>query len=213
MELSRFFSQVVNHASPYLFYLLVLILILSVTIIAYLFYKSRKQQNTQSETEEPLTASPKEKVFSSLTLFPTLSTVKQTFRDGLQVLKAAIPGRNYRYKIPWYLMVGELGSGKTTLLQNSGMDLPLGAPEQVHGMHNGFNWWFFNQGVVLDVDGDYFQTPENANRDIKDWEAFLQSLLASRPQRAIDGVVLTGSDVVGSRYQSQSLVLLVLIKF
>ena len=176
MELTKFFSQLISYASPYLPYLLVLILILSAALIIFLLYKSRKYKNSQSKTEEPPMGFLKKKVFGSLTQFPSLATMKQNFREGLNILKEAIPGRNYQYKIPWYLMIGGPRSGKSTLLENTGLDLPLGVPDQTQGIHNGFNWWFFNHGVVLDVDSDYFETDENVGPELKDWAAFLQTL-------------------------------------
>ena len=65
------------------------------------------------------------------------------------------------------------------------MSLPLGVPEKNPGESESFNWWFFNKGVVLDINSAFFR--DSGSRA---WEAFLKILLKNRSQRALDGIIL-----------------------
>ncbi|HEU4386678.1 MAG TPA: type VI secretion protein IcmF/TssM N-terminal domain-containing protein, partial [Blastocatellia bacterium] len=119
-------------------------------------------------------------------------------------MKSYVTGRDYRYQLPWFLLLGESGSGKTTALAASGLELPLKSPhDPPPSFRPGVNWCFFNKGVVLDVAGDYVLRNDAITSDESGWHTLLRLLLKHRPQRAIDGVILAipCTDLTGQHTQ------------
>lgn len=52
-------------------------------------------------------------------------------------------------------------------------------------------WWFFEKGIVIDVSGDLVLQADGFSSNEKLWRLFLRLLQKHRPERPIDGVVLT----------------------
>lgn len=128
--------------------------------------------------------------------------LRASFSKAIRVLKAHVAGRDYRYRIPWFLMIGESRSGKTTLLGNTGLNLPVGPPtEHVRGIKQGLNWCFFDKGVVLDVSGDYVLHSDGETSNNAGWNTISRLLQKHRPQRPLDGVILTipCEDLIGAK--------------
>lgn len=120
--------------------------------------------------------------------------VSRLFNRALSRMRQQVAGKNYRYQIPWYLLIGEPGSGKTTLLARSGLHPAFGRPSSgQNGGSEKLAWWFFDEGVVLDTDGECLVpspgTPGRRNL----WDDLLQALVRNRPQRPIDGIIVAVS--------------------
>lgn len=109
------------------------------------------------------------------------------FRAFLKTLRLHVSGRDYRYQIPWVLLIGEEGAGKSTLLHHLQMDRPFGAPEV---SEVGCDAWLFDQGVVLDLAGRYVLNHE-AGSDAPCWLQFLRTLHGIRPRKPLEAIVLT----------------------
>jgi hypothetical protein len=95
------------------------------------------------------------------------------------------------YEKPWYLLCGEPGVGKTAALRAGRLPMALGPDGQpVTDVQQGaqgtylFDWWFFEDAVVLDSAGDLI-----ANTDDR-WTAFLARVRAARPHRPVNGLLL-----------------------
>ncbi|MFH1350713.1 MAG: type VI secretion protein IcmF/TssM N-terminal domain-containing protein [Pseudomonadota bacterium] len=202
---------------PVLPYVLGGVLILIIFFLLFLFFVlwgSRKKvpppkkDETPPEGEEPLLEMDqdiegKEKTREGRLLFPVLN-LRRSFSKAISLLRAQVPGRTYRYKIPWFIMVGEKGSGKTTALGSSGINLSMGKAlvERIRGMQ-ACNWWFFDRGVVLDIAGDLVLRGDGRSSDDRAWRALLRLLQKYRPERPLDGVILTipCTDLIGPRDQ------------
>lgn len=118
--------------------------------------------------------------------------LRRSFEQALRFLSRAIPGRNPRYRLPWYLMLGQARSGKTTLLGRSGLSLPFGEPVPPPGSsRTDCGWWYYQQGIVLDLSGDLVLRSDGRTSDNDAWQTFLRLLERSRPERPADGLVLT----------------------
>jgi type VI secretion system protein ImpL len=115
----------------------------------------------------------------------------RTFKQALRILRQRIPGRDFRYRVPWFLMMGETGGGKTTLLNNVGLPQPLG---QIGGdpfaLRRAVTFWMYTNGIVVDVDGHMVASPDGAASDEGAWHHFLALLRRHRPERPIDGVII-----------------------
>lgn len=131
----------------------------------------------------------------------SLSNLRWSFASAVSLIEANLASRWRRYRIPWFLLLGESGSGKTVLIECSGIDRAFKvAGESVQ--HVGVGWNFFNRGVVLDVAGEYLGASEQGGD--RTWQALLHQIEKYRPQRPIDGVVLTisASALVASEHSA-----------
>jgi type VI secretion system protein ImpL len=113
------------------------------------------------------------------------------FRRALAELRRHLGAGDSRYRLPWYLLLGEEASGKSRLFADSGLNLPLGAPaEPSPDSGEGVAFWFFDHGVVLDVAGEYVLGAGGGTPNERGWRHFLSLLRENRPERPLDGVVL-----------------------
>ena len=105
-------------------------------------------------------------------------------------------GKKALSALPWYLVVGPPGAGKTTAILQSGLRFPAGA-ERVRGVGGTRNcdWFFSDQAILIDTAGRY--TTEDEDRE--EWDAFLDALRESRPDRPINGVLvgISAQDLLG----------------
>lgn len=116
--------------------------------------------------------------------------IQRSFRRGIRRLRGYVSGWQHRYKVPWFLLAGAAGSRDLDLLAGAGLGLPFGEPPMTE---SGCTWWFFDRGVVLDVDGDLLLRADGSSSDERGWRTLLRLLQKHRPQRPIDGMVLTVS--------------------
>lgn len=115
----------------------------------------------------------------------------RSFVAAIRTLRGYVPERDFRYRIPWVLWLGEPGSGKTTALAAAGLERPFpAAPEDPIAPKAGCRWNFFNQGVALDVAGSYFAAGNGLPADDAGWRTLLRLLSRHRGARPLDGVVL-----------------------
>lgn len=139
--------------------------------------------------------------FAQFGFFPTTSFSK-SFAHALNIMHAFVGGKKFRYQLPWIVMVGARESGKSTILQSLDLDKPIGRP---HFSDEGgdkplCDWWFYNHGILLDLDGKIVLNPSQPTSDEENWQLFLNLLAHHRPKRPLDGVVLTipASEIIGS---------------
>lgn len=124
----------------------------------------------------------------------------RSFKQAIRLLRQGIPGRDFRYRVPWFVMLGATGSGKTTLMNNVGLPQPFGL---VGGdpfvLRKALTWWMFTNGVVLDLDGTMVASPSGRGSDEATWRRFLTLLRRNRPERPLDGVVIAipAHDLIG----------------
>lgn len=118
-------------------------------------------------------------------------SLRESFARAMALLRRAIPGRGWRYASPWVLVMGEAGSGKRTLLEGVALDRPFGAEAMpADGAVPDCAWHFFDQGVVLDISGDMISRQDTGPDDVR-WREFTRLLQRHRPERGLDGIVLT----------------------
>ncbi|MCA9482122.1 MAG: hypothetical protein KC553_00125 [Nitrospina sp.] len=188
--------KTVSAFSYYIPHALASLLLLGLSAFIYIKIKNRKGEDEETggleEDQDP--GSPRH--HRSASWFK----LRKNLRRALATLKANVYGRHHRYQIPWFLLVGETGSGKTEALHHTDITLPLGAPEEnLEGSREGWKWWFFDQGIVIDVDGDYVLRTDGQPTDHRGWRHVLNLLQKNRPQRPVDGIILTipATDLVG----------------
>lgn len=117
-----------------------------------------------------------------------------SFGRGIGFLKGRAAGRDYRYQVPWILMLGGYQSGTSTVLANAGVSTPLdGEGGPAFGLAQGLEWWFYQRGLVLNPPSDMVLRSDGRTSDDNGFDLFLNWLQRKRPRRPLDGVVLTVS--------------------
>jgi len=116
----------------------------------------------------------------------------------LSALKTNLPGRQGVYRLPWYLVMGLEQAGKSSLIQRSGQTYTLtNVTRNSRADQNplGFDWWIGDDGVLIDPDGELLSQSygEGASSELTHrlWQHFIHWLEQNRPQRPLNGVVLT----------------------
>jgi type VI secretion system protein ImpL len=176
---------------PHILGMMLIIGIIAIGIIIYLVRRARKGAQATEKTEPERQVDDADVFGDEVDDLPLLP-LKKSFKYAINLLRTHVRGRNFRYSLPWYLMIGPKSAGKSTALEYTGLNLPVGRPEdEWEGAPADCKWWFFDRGVVLDVDGDYVQRGTGRTSNVRGWRRLLQLLVDYRPRRPIDGVVLT----------------------
>ncbi len=183
MKLLLYFS---NHIFLFLGILLILTL-----LMAWAFYillkKSKPKKKARSEAEEA--ALNKDAVARR---YDSPAKMKASFLNSIAFLKKRVSGKDFKYRTPWFVMIGESQVGKTTLLMNTGLGKPMGnEPVESRKEKHAIQWWFFDRGVVIEPNGEMVLKPDGRNFNKSAWIYFLKLLKKHRPNRPLDGVILT----------------------
>lgn len=121
-----------------------------------------------------------------------ISALALSFIRAMEFLRNHLDSIHYKYRLPWYLLIGTSYSGKTSLLNGADFVLPVGQPDFTSGEpHPGCTWWLLNRGIVLDIRGDYLIKERGTDAEEKGWRGLTALLARYRAQRPIDGIILT----------------------
>jgi len=178
--------------------ILILILLLTLAVSFFLYLVIRRARKVSFTPDDGVKAQADEKDPSPVNFLQYASDLelRTSFRRALRVLKHHVTGRDYRYRAPWYLLAGESKSGKTSLLDSNGLKLSIN--DAIEGKSRQLNWYFFDDGVVIDVPGD-FVLRSNKTANHRGWNTIMRLLQKHRPQRPLDGIILTipATDLIG----------------
>ncbi|HXB21584.1 MAG TPA: type VI secretion protein IcmF/TssM N-terminal domain-containing protein, partial [Candidatus Solibacter sp.] len=176
------------------------LVILLVVLMLVVLWRTRKKQDAQlsegatAEQEEKAIAQPDDAKTSAKRMnantLPEIA-LRWSVSSALRFLRRNSTGRDFRYRAPWYMVVGAANSGKTTMLEHSGISLSLREGATDFGVSHGVGWRFFDGGVLLDVPGDFFLHAGRPGSDERSWKSLLRNLQRYRPGRPLDGIVLT----------------------
>lgn len=160
-----------------------IIIILGVIVV---LLKKSKGKKKSSEPKEKVDKATKNKRYDSL------FQLRLSFVEALAFLKSRVSGRNYIYKTPWFLMLGESRNGKSTILANTGLGTPLGnLKAEQSGQKKGVQWWFYDYGVMIEPKGEFVLKQDGMTSNKNGWGNIIKLLKKFRPHRPIDGVILT----------------------
>lgn len=119
-----------------------------------------------------------------------IESMRSNFEEGIEKLRKA--GKNV-YDLPWFLLAGQAGSGKTEAIRRSHAkeDFPPGLNDLMQGVGGtlNMNWWFTNQGIILDTAGRVFEEKVEAGKT-NEWQEFLKLLKRVRKNTPINGFLL-----------------------
>lgn len=118
-------------------------------------------------------------------------SLRNSFRQAVELIEANIASRSERYSIPWVLVLNEgAGSGQLPIEQ-SGVASALSTEAAMAASAQGISWHFFDRGIVVDIQGAYLGSPDDEDAAEKPWDEFLGLCRKYRPQRPFDSVVIT----------------------
>ena len=199
-------------------YILLIIVILAIVLMIFLIMGAENASKLDAKTKKKEPKKKKEKIYGLppwggkiseylvLNGWVTVNPLSLNFLKGLEFLEQTLNSVHYKYRLPWFLVMGAKESGKTSLLKSSGIYLPVGSPEFTFQNTNQFSWWFFDKGIVLDVDGTLVIDKNGAVARDHDWRQLISLLGRYRTSRPLDGIVLTipADEIYGSHALSQS---------
>jgi type VI secretion system protein ImpL len=166
----------------------IVLLLVGVLIFLYLVIKRSRKLSFAADAAVKPDTDKKEPAPSEFLQYGSDLELRSSFRRALRTLKTHVTGRDYRYRVPWYLLAGESQSGKTSILDSNGLRVSIN--DSLESNRGRLNWFFFDDGVVMDVSGD-FVLRNNKTANHRGWNTILRLLQKHRPQRPLDGLVLT----------------------
>ena len=128
-----------------------------------------------------------------------VAELRARLKEALKTLRKSL-GRGSIYQLPWYLLIGSPGAGKTTALVNSGLHFPLAnemgmQPIQGVAGTRHCDWWFTNEGILIDTAGRYTSQDGEQETDKAGWKGFLKLLRKHRRRQPLNGaIVVIGLD-------------------
>jgi type VI secretion system protein ImpL len=177
-----------NSTAPLFLLILVVLAIAVVAVVIVLtLRKARKSAGTlpaDADSGKPAAA-------GALSPNTAAKGVVLSFSRAMAFLRDHVAGRDYRYQVPWLLVMGPQGAGTSTLLAHAGSSAPLtrhGGP--AFGVPAGPEWWFYERGLVLNVPGEMVRRADGRTSDQVGWFALLQLLVRRRARRPLDAVIL-----------------------
>ena len=113
-------------------------------------------------------------------------SIVKSFFKALDFLKTSL-GTGYKYKLPWYMIIGAEKSGKSSLMSDFTHEEIYDDEEE----ETPCNWWFLKSGVVLDIQGALFLPKSGFNADDNSWNILLNMLGRYRSACPLNGIILT----------------------
>ncbi len=195
---------VINPVWPYVAAILLLLLVLAslyllVTMVAALIRRRvlsrqfRAQRPAAGATAAVVPAAAEIERFAVLPDGVSTASLERSFADVLDLLKRHVPNRQFRYQIPWFVSIGDTGAGKTTLFASAPIHRPFSDPGTLPQAGASCSWWFYDNAIVLDVAGRTVLSTGGRAPQGTGWRRFIKLLQASRPQRPLDGLILSVS--------------------
>ena len=186
-------SFLVMGVVPLLWACLIVLLIMFLLLIVFLLWKANRAASPDDSIKDDQAKSGTLTKDGDSTV--VVSELSGSFSGAMHTLRSRIPGHDFRYSVPWFLLLGIPDSGKSSLLSESSLAMSL--EEQV-GVENGtgIDWNFFGDGIVIDVGGWCFKTDAAT---VGAWRRLLRLFINHRPERPLDGIVLAipATDLVG----------------
>lgn len=171
------------------------------TIGVLIFKRATKKRDAEPSQAKPHHLVTKFRLFCARFGYFSTDSLSKSFDSALKLMHAFIGGNRFRYQLPWIVMLGTSDSGKSSILQSLDLDRPVGRPHFEAELSDKppCDWWFYDHGIVLDLDGKIVLEAAQTISDEDQWDLFLNLLVHHRPKRPLDGIVLTipATEIIG----------------
>lgn len=118
------------------------------------------------------------------------SDLTKSFVNALHILKTSISKSDFKYALPWYLVVGNDSSGKTTILEHlNDMSLPGTDKESLKNAK--CEWFLYTNGLAIEVLSSVFDLSSASKKINNNWQLIAHMLAYYRARKPLDGIVLT----------------------
>ncbi len=115
--------------------------------------------------------------------------LNESFDQNMQVLYSFLGSDDFKYKLPFILVIGAEKSGKSSLISSLKLEKSI---DDLVEKNDFCNWSFFNDAVLLEMHSALFSSGTSfVSSDAHNWHKLLNLLAYHRPERPIDSLVLT----------------------
>ena len=121
----------------------------------------------------------------------SVDSLKQSFRNAVELIETNVVSRAERYNIPWVLVINEKSSKDGLPLVQSGLQSALSADASMKASALGMNWNFFDKGIAVQLQAESLGSADGDDSDSPTWNEFLGLCRDYRPDRPFDSVVLS----------------------
>ena len=195
-----FFKNIEPYYSWFLLSIIIVIVFLIVFLLISYFIKPKNLPKEITDTPKPGTKSVDHRFdlppyllgLSEFLSFFKRGDFAKSFFSANQFLRRLFPGINYKYAVPWFVLLGPEQSGKTILAKHlehiigsATPDFPQLFPRQ------DCTYSFFNNAVVCNLAGEYFSHADKIDSNDNGWRTFLTLLSRYRERTPLNGIVLT----------------------
>lgn len=165
--------------------LLVVVILLTFPVAVIINNYLKREENPPSTSNDTNPVATKD--------YPELTSHAEEVVQWLKNTKLGLkPSEKVVYQLPWFLLLGSTSSGKTSLILNAGLDIQALPSQQSLGQNlfrptNSCDWYVSDTAVFIDTAGRYLS--EGTDHD--EWLALLATIKKYRPERPIDGIIVT----------------------
>ncbi|MFG6110532.1 type VI secretion system membrane subunit TssM [Stenotrophomonas nematodicola] len=123
--------------------------------------------------------------------------------DALEMLRQNLHTRDYLYKLPWYVVIGQENAGKTSFINRSNQSFSLTSVTKAgkrpsRGIESPLkiDWWISNDAVLIDPAGELISQQDVEQSELHPdlprrlWTHFVGWLGRSRARRPLNGAIL-----------------------
>ena len=145
----------ISYLFPWSIVVALIIALLFAFIGILIFRRSLKKAEEAPEPEKTYPLIEKAKILLARYGYFSTDPLSQSFTTALKLMHSFIGGSQFRYQLPWVVMLGTRQAGKSSILNGLEVDRPIGRPhfETEGGEKPLCDWLFYDHGIVLDVNG------------------------------------------------------------
>lgn len=173
---------------------IVLIAVVTFAIYSQRRLKASEQARLDGEEKNPVA--------------PYIEAQEGRLADVLLLLKENLEGKDFIYKLPWFLVLGGESSGKTSLINRTDQhfsfttatnasaneDIGIRRRRDAIDIPYDIDWWMSNEAILIDPDGGLLvQQDSDEEKEMLApvlWQHFVDWLGKIRTRRPLNGIVL-----------------------
>lgn len=198
LALAAFLLLGANELELALFWIVVALLLLGLVWLVVWWVRRRRAQKAAAGLEQAL----QEQAERAVKAAPAkergeTEALRERMQEAVRTIKTSRLGQTSGtaalYELPWYIVIGNPAAGKSSAIAKSGLHFPFadhsGNIIQGIGGTRNCDWFFTNEGILLDTAGRYSVHEE----DREEWRGFLSLLKKHRSKAPINGIMIAAS--------------------